>query len=221
MGHVYAARAVIPGMMAMASVSGVVDLDIARMLHGEQAITLHRPFPASGELKVKGHIVDVWDKGKAAVRDLDAAIDLQQPPSPDLYLERAKLLQKSGAEYHDIALKGLDEGIEQLGPIVSLAQLGIEIERDRGNLDAALRRIDRLPEKLRLLPAWLMLRGDILVTKGDDRAAAAAFRRALARIEALPPGRRSTRNMLALERQLREKLREIGADDGGVRASGT
>lgn len=71
---VYPTFAVIPGMTALAGVSGVVDLDIGRMLHGEQAITLRRPFPASGELTVKGRIVDVWDKGKAAVVGVESEL---------------------------------------------------------------------------------------------------------------------------------------------------
>ncbi|MGI9616154.1 MAG: MaoC/PaaZ C-terminal domain-containing protein, partial [Acidimicrobiales bacterium] len=72
--RVYPTFAVIPGMVAMASVSSVVDLDIARMLHGEQSITLHRPFPASGELTIQGRIVDVWDKGKAAVIGVESEL---------------------------------------------------------------------------------------------------------------------------------------------------
>ena len=77
---VYPTYTVIPAMSAMASVSSVVDLDIARMLHGEQAIELHRPLPATGELRVKGRIVDVWDKGKAAV--IGVAADLVDDDGP-------------------------------------------------------------------------------------------------------------------------------------------
>lgn len=71
---VYPTFAVIPGMAALGGVSKVVDLDIARMLHGEQAITMHRPFPASGELTVAGRIVDVWDKGTAAVIGVESTL---------------------------------------------------------------------------------------------------------------------------------------------------
>lgn len=56
--------AVIPGMKAMGSINKYVQLPIARMLHGEQGITLHRPIPASGEFTLKGRISEVWDKGK-------------------------------------------------------------------------------------------------------------------------------------------------------------
>ncbi|MBX3707071.1 MAG: MaoC/PaaZ C-terminal domain-containing protein [Pseudomonadales bacterium] len=59
--------AVIPGMRAMGSINKVVELPIARMLHGEQGITLHRPLPPSGELTMTSRISEIWDKGKAAV----------------------------------------------------------------------------------------------------------------------------------------------------------
>lgn len=59
--------AVIPGMRAMGNIGKVVQLDVARLLHGEQAITLQRPLPADGELTMSSRISEVWDKGKAAV----------------------------------------------------------------------------------------------------------------------------------------------------------
>ncbi len=71
---VYPTFAVIPGMRALGGVSAAVDLDVARLLHGEQAITLHRPFPATGELTIRGRIVDVWDKGTAAVIGVESEL---------------------------------------------------------------------------------------------------------------------------------------------------
>jgi acyl dehydratase len=82
---VYPTFSVIPGMMVLGGVSKVVDLDIARMLHGEQSITLHRPFPASGELTVKGRIVDVWDKGNAAVIGVESELTDDDGPVATTY----------------------------------------------------------------------------------------------------------------------------------------
>ena len=39
----------------------------AMLVHGEQAITLHREIPVSGELEAQGEIVGIYDKGKGAV----------------------------------------------------------------------------------------------------------------------------------------------------------
>lgn len=44
-----------------------VEIDLARVVHGSQAVTAHRPLPFSGKAIAKSRIADVFDKGKAAV----------------------------------------------------------------------------------------------------------------------------------------------------------
>ena len=58
---------VIPGLNIMGAVMAQVQFNLAMLLHGEQKITLHRPIPPSGKATGIGRIVEVWDKGKAAV----------------------------------------------------------------------------------------------------------------------------------------------------------
>ena len=41
--------------------------ELADMVHGEQAIELHRPVPADGELEVTVELTGIWDKGSGAV----------------------------------------------------------------------------------------------------------------------------------------------------------
>ncbi len=67
--------AVIPGMRAMGSINKVVKLPVARLLHGEQAIQLHRPIPAKGKFTMRSRISEVWDKGKAGVLGVTADFD--------------------------------------------------------------------------------------------------------------------------------------------------
>ena len=43
------------------------DINLSQVLHGSQAIRVHRPIPTSGEARLTVRITDVWDKGKAAV----------------------------------------------------------------------------------------------------------------------------------------------------------
>ncbi len=69
---VFPTLAVIPGMKAIEGVREIIELDLARMLHGEQAITLHRPFPPEGTVRILGRIAEVWDKGGAAVVGVEA-----------------------------------------------------------------------------------------------------------------------------------------------------
>ncbi|MCZ6855916.1 MAG: MaoC/PaaZ C-terminal domain-containing protein [Gammaproteobacteria bacterium] len=64
--------AVIPGMRAMGNIGKAVELDVARLLHGEQGVEIHRPLPAEAELVMTSRISEVWDKGKAAVIGVEA-----------------------------------------------------------------------------------------------------------------------------------------------------
>lgn len=44
-----------------------VEIDLAKVVHGSQEVTVHRPLPSSGKASSTTRISDVWDKGKAAV----------------------------------------------------------------------------------------------------------------------------------------------------------
>ncbi|HEX8629394.1 MAG TPA: MaoC/PaaZ C-terminal domain-containing protein [Catenuloplanes sp.] len=44
-----------------------VEIDLATALHGRQDLVVHRPLPVSGRATARSHIVDVYDKGNAAV----------------------------------------------------------------------------------------------------------------------------------------------------------
>jgi acyl dehydratase len=51
-----------------------IDIDLAKVLHGTQSITLHRPIPASGKAIARPRIAEVWDKEKAAVIVQEATV---------------------------------------------------------------------------------------------------------------------------------------------------
>ncbi|HEU5108394.1 MAG TPA: MaoC/PaaZ C-terminal domain-containing protein, partial [Micromonosporaceae bacterium] len=44
-----------------------IEIDLARVLHGTQAITVHRPIPPAGTGVARPRVTDVWDKEEAAV----------------------------------------------------------------------------------------------------------------------------------------------------------
>jgi len=44
-----------------------IDIDLRKILHSGQSLTLHAPIPAAGTATISQRISDVWDKGKAAV----------------------------------------------------------------------------------------------------------------------------------------------------------
>lgn len=44
-----------------------IDIDLAKVVHGSQEVHVESPIPAAGEAQTVTRIVDVWDKGSAAV----------------------------------------------------------------------------------------------------------------------------------------------------------
>lgn len=137
----------------------------------------------------------------AAARDLTAALALIAQPPPELFLERAALLAPAEA------IRSLDEGIERLGPAVSLQLRALALEEALGRCDAALRRLDALAAQSERRETWLKRRGDVFARAGRDgeaRAAYAAARRALA---ALPDWLRASPDAL----QLHDELQRLAA----------
>lgn len=51
-----------------------IDIDLSKVLHGTQSITVHAPLPATGQGVAHSRIADVWDKGKAAVIIQEATV---------------------------------------------------------------------------------------------------------------------------------------------------
>ena len=139
-----------------------------------------------------------------AVNDFTRAI--AQSPDPELYLERAETIVRDGMHI-DKALSGLDEGIKQLGPIVTLQLAAIELELRRQNFEGALSRLDLIAAQSERKEAWLVRRGEILKLAGRDEEARAAFNAALVAIESLPPARRQSRAVTELQVRARSALK--------------
>src|SRR3569832_1367650 len=142
----------------------------------------------------------------AAARDFTQALSISSVPEPELYLERACVLAGNEQQITE-ALRGLDEGIARLGPIVTLQLAAIDLELRRKNYDAALTRLDQITAQSERKEAWLIRRGEILKVAGRDDEARAAFNAALVAIESLPAGHRQSRSVTALELRARSALK--------------
>lgn len=44
-----------------------IDIDLRKVLHAGQALTVHRPIPQAGAATVRTRVANVWDKGEAAL----------------------------------------------------------------------------------------------------------------------------------------------------------
>lgn len=67
----YGALLPMPLVLDMVEVEGL-GVDLTKLLHGEQDITIHRPLPVATTVTTAGRIAEIWDKGKAALVVLEA-----------------------------------------------------------------------------------------------------------------------------------------------------
>lgn len=138
-----------------------------------------------------------------AARDYDDSLASQPTATPDVYLERAALLASAMPPRRAEALRGLEEGLRRLGPLLTLQEKAVELEVADGRLDAALARIeDVLIAQPRHLE-WLAKKWRLLASAGRSDEAAAARAATLSALEALPPRRRLLPAMAELERRVR------------------
>jgi predicted Zn-dependent protease len=136
--------------------------------------------------------------------DWERAIARLTAPTPDDYL--ARLNAQLAARLDTEALRGLDEAIERLGPLVSLERPAIELELRARRYDAALGRVDRLAAQSPRQESFHVRRGEILLAAGRRTEARRQYSAALAAIAALPPHLRATQATVDLEAKARDGL---------------
>jgi predicted Zn-dependent protease len=128
---------------------------------------------------------------------------------PEIYLERARALVAAGPAQIDRALRGLDEGLQELGEPVSLQLYAVELEVGAARFDAALRRLDRLAAGSVRKEPWLMRKGAVLEAAGRPDEAGELYSRALDAISSLPASRRDTRAVRRMESEARAGLERV------------
>lgn len=138
--------------------------------------------PADAEtLVLRARTLSALNQRAAALADYTRALTLIENPPPEIFLERASLY---GSPQE--ALQSLAQGLERLGPVISLQVRALALEESLGLTEAALRRVDQLAEQTERKEIWLKRRGDILAHAGRASEAAAAYAAALDAIASLP-----------------------------------
>jgi acyl dehydratase len=69
-----------------------VEIDLAKVLHGKQEITLHGPIPIEGKAVARSRIADVFDKGKAAV--IVQEVDVTSADGSPLWTARSSIFAR-------------------------------------------------------------------------------------------------------------------------------
>jgi tetratricopeptide (TPR) repeat protein len=141
-----------------------------------------------------------------AAQDFTRAIRLSPEGRPELYIERSQALSSAGPTHLEAAVQGLEEGMQKLGPLITLQLYAIDIEMRRSRFDAALSRLDKVMAQSPRKETWLARRGEILQQAGQSAEAAEAFQAALKAMDTLPASRRHVPAMIELEKRLRAAL---------------
>ena len=141
---------------------------------------------------------------KAAANDFTQAIAKASDPMAEYFLERAQAQADDGEL--EAAVRGLDEGLKRLGPLVGLELYAIDLELAHKDFDGALKRLETISARSERKEKWLARRGEILVLAGRRDEAKISFVAALAAIESLPPRLRQTPAMLDLKKRVNGAL---------------
>ncbi|MGI9294350.1 MAG: MaoC/PaaZ C-terminal domain-containing protein [Pseudomonadales bacterium] len=64
------------GLWAVEAAGELGAYDRTRSLHASQRLVMHAPMPPKGPIQSSGRVVNVWDKGKAAVVDIEVSADI-------------------------------------------------------------------------------------------------------------------------------------------------
>lgn len=132
------------------------------------------------------------------------ALILAPQDSTEIYFERSEMLAAAGKV--DEALKGLDEGIAKLGPIVTLQMAAVDLEVRSGRHELALERLDKLAESMPRKESLLLRRGEILLQAGKPCEARASLIESQNGFDSLPPARKNVRAVRTYVTRLRALL---------------
>lgn len=64
------------GLWAVEAAGRLGAYDPQRSLHAAQRLVMHQPLPAEGSVEMRGRVASVWDKGKAALMEIEVSSDV-------------------------------------------------------------------------------------------------------------------------------------------------
>jgi predicted Zn-dependent protease len=157
-------------------------------------------------LLVRARVKAALGKHRESAQDYTHAIARYPEPKPDHYIERARALAAAGDHGVEDAIAGLNEGIQKLGPTITLELLAIDLEVKVRRYDAALSRLDSILAQAPRKETWLVRKAEILAQAGRKKEAREEFAKALNALQSLPPQYRSTRAMEELEKKCKTAI---------------
>jgi predicted Zn-dependent protease len=162
---------------------------------------------------LRGDVRAALGEHTAGALDYAEGIRRAPHPRPEHYLRRAKFVAAAPQSDSTRVLAAVDEGIEKIGPVISLMEYAIALELERKDYDGALARVAKAMDHSPRRETWLVRQGDIFLKAGRTTEAIAAYRAALAAIEDLPPRYRDTVPIEKLARDARASLSQLSNHD--------
>lgn len=206
------ARDLNPGMAEIDLARGRVLLDLDSLWEARYFFNTFlekKQGQAAAALALKALVEGKLGLYVAAEADYGRAVALQPTGFPEYYLERARMLIALGSPYFAEAIAVLEEGLKQMGPVITLQIQLIDYELDQRNFEGALRRLQVILESATRKEKWLKKRGDILMQAGRLREAEKSYQDALTALQKLPPYRRTSQSVRDLEFQIKILLAQI------------
>ena len=146
---------------------------------------------------------------ETSVKYFTKAIAISPPDSAEIYLERAETFVL--ANKIDEALRGLDEGIEKFGGLVTLQTAAIDLEVTRKNYDAALLRLEKLMATMPRKESFQLRRGEIQLQARRKCEARASLMESQKGYNSLSPFRKNVRAVKEQMTRLQKLLMTIPA----------
>ena len=151
------ARADYARAQALAPDDPDVALGLAALLFDEGRApaceaALDRLLAAAGEqpgvLELRGRARAAQGRFRDAAADYDRLIEIEDSPTPDHYIDRARWLEAAGPGAWEEALRGVDRGISRLGSVPGFVIEASEIESRLGRFADARARLNRFDAEL-------------------------------------------------------------------------
>ena len=205
------AEALAPDMIMIELCRGRLRMDTAWPLsaraHFDQFLAKHPNHIEA--LTLRSRVWQQLGQPLFAADDLARAVAASPEGAPELYIERAQALAIAGPANLGSALAVLDQGIQRMGPLVTLQLTAIDLELRRANYDGALARVDAVAARSPRKESWLVRRGEILLQAGRAAEAKQAYQSALTALDTLPPTRRNVPAVADMEKRIRRELEQL------------
>jgi predicted Zn-dependent protease len=174
----------------------------------DQLLPKHPEYPEGWLLRARARAR--LGKHLDAASDYTEIVQRVERPEPDIFLERATALAATGETRFADALRGLEDGLTKLGPVMTLELAALDLQLKMKRFDDAIRRVDRLTANAPRKESWLTRRGDILARAGRANEARTAFQRALKAIDSLPPHHQATQATIDLKQRITTSMGALG-----------